>query len=112
MAKNNEKLTAFATAIGTDIKRLTEALNERLSLTQITEKLSELEAKIKSDLFGGDVTQAYDTFKEIADKLEEMDGSVALAITEKINELKTQLTELQAQDETDLVAIYQQAKGA
>lgn len=107
---NNKKLIAFAQAVGADIKRLNEQLSALPQSTQITEQLTALESKIKRDLFGGDVQEAYDTFAEIAEKLQALDGSVAAAVTEKLTELRTQLQAVQAVVDTDLLATYNAAK--
>lgn len=107
---NNQKLIDFAQAVGADIKRLNEQFNALPQPPQIAEQLTALEAKLKQDLFGGDVQEAYDTFKEIADKLDALDGSVAAAVTGKLTELRTQLQAVQTVVDTDLLATYNAAK--
>lgn len=107
---NNQKLIEFVQAVGADIKHLNMLLGSLPSSEQMTEKLTALESKIKRDLFGGNISEAYDTFSEIAEKLQALDGSVAAAVTEKLTELRTQLQAVQAVVDTDLLATYNAAK--
>lgn len=121
-----QALEQFSQAVGTDIKQLT---NEKADKTELAQKFDELQSVIagkssdtqakineaitalKNELLGGDVDETLDTLKEIGEKLKELgeSGTVAGAITEKLTELKSQIDEVA---NADLVAIYNQAKGA
>lgn len=124
----NEKLTAFARQVGLDYKALLAKITQletaiqnssdpNLSLQQVDEKIQAL----KTELLGDNPSQALDTFKEIADKINKIEGSVENSIIEKIKEFRTALTSVQTKQtelETtltelqnlDLVAIYTTAK--
>lgn len=108
---NNQKLIDFAQAVGADIKRLNEQLSALPQSTQITEQLTALETKIKRDLFGGDLDEAYDTFKELADKLKDLDGNIGAAITEKLTEMRREIDAIKSTSNVDYLAIYRRAKG-
>lgn len=114
-----QKLTEFATAVGGDIKQLNQLIQTLqttvtqlqgreagVSMSQVEDKIGEL----RTALFGGELDEAYDTFKEIADKLKSLDGSIGAAITEKLTELGEEITALKAVYNTDLVSTYNQAK--
>lgn len=126
-----KQLTDFATHIGKNVKTIEkkiETLGQALQalstqqgssevMTQVETKLSEF----RQQLFGGNLDEAYDTFKEIGDKLKALDGSIGQAITAKLTEirqelttLRTELTELKNQfndlSAINLVNIYKQAK--
>lgn len=117
-----ELLEPVLKAVGGDVKKLngliasqTEEINrvrglipsDSVTMTQVEEKISEL----RTALFGGDLDEAYDTFKELADKLKELDGSVGQAITEKLTELRNEIDALKSTGGTDYLAIYKEAKG-
>lgn len=117
-----ELLEPVLKAVGGDVKKLngliasqTEEINrvrglipsDSVTMTQVEEKISELRMR----LFGGDLDEAYDTFKELADKLKELDGSVGQAITEKLTELRNEIDALKSTGGTDYLAIYKEAKG-
>lgn len=124
----NEKLTAFARQVGLDYKALLAKItqletaiqnssNPNVSLQQIDTKIQAL----KNELLGDNPSQALDTFREIADKINEIEGSVENSIIEKIKEFRTALTSVQTKQtelETtltelqnlDLVVIYTTAK--
>lgn len=119
-----EKLSQFATAVGTDIKQINRSIEdlqgslrtlegkpEGVTLEVVEQKITAL----KNALFGGDLEEAYDTFKELADKLKEVDGSIGAAITEKLTEIREELNNfepLKSALTTDFVQIYNQAKGS
>lgn len=114
-----EKLTQFATAVGADVKQINQAIDslqrevtalkgkpEGVTLETVEQKITDL----RTALFGGDLEEAYDTFKEIADKLKEVGGTVGGAITEKLAELGRDLTACKSAIEADLVSVYTSAK--
>lgn len=104
-----KKVEALATATGEDIKALQNQQSQAVSNEQLTAKFDEF----KQLLFGGDVSAAYDTFKEIGDKLQQLDGSVGEAITQKLAELKTEIDGIKnAFGDVDFVAAYNRAKAA
>lgn len=75
-----EILEPVINAVGGDVKKLNGLINNQsedltrlreliprdaTTITQVEEKIAEL----RTTLFGGDLDEAYDTFKELADKL-------------------------------------------
>lgn len=126
---NTEKLTAFATAVGVDIKDLQankadktalEALRQELQSAgtgsagdtvgeAVQQAIDAAKAAVKSEILGGEADDTLDTIKEIADKLKELqnDESISGAITAKLQELKSQIDALAG---ADLVAAYTTAK--
>ena len=68
MAKN--KLEAVVVAIGTDIKNLKKAINDKEVGSGITERqLNEAIKQLKAEILGEGVSENLDTLKEIADKI-------------------------------------------
>lgn len=125
------KLTAFATAVGEDIKDLRESKANKTDLQEINQTIQALQSReqglneqavilkieqaisaVKSELLGGEGLDAtLDTLKEIGDKIKELASSdVGEAVTQKLTELKQQIDEIK--DVGDLVRIYNESKGA
>lgn len=107
MAEN--KLEAVVVAIGTDIKNLRNAINEKESSTGITEQqLNEAIQRLKSDILGDGVPENLDTLKEIADKIATLNGDTSGAIVAKLTELGQKIDGVV---DVDYLAAYNQAKG-
>lgn len=117
-----ELLEPVVTAVGGDIKKLNGLINgqaeeinrirglipsDTVTMTQVEEKISEL----RTALFGGDLDEAYDTFKELADKLKDLDGNIGAAITEKLTEMRREIDAIKSTSGVDYLAIYRRAKG-
>ena len=86
MAEN--KLEAVVVAIGTDIKNLRKAVNDKETSAGITEQqLNEAIQRAKTDILGEGVPENLDTLKEIADKIAALDGDTSGAIVAKLTEL-------------------------
>lgn len=124
MTTQNQKLIAFAQAVGTDYKSLKELFTQlQRTVTQLPQSsavTNEIEQKIrelKNELLGGqDLDAQLDTLKEIGDKLKELknDNSLSQAITQKLTEINQKITALEQYktglEGLDLVATYQAAK--
>lgn len=107
MAEN--KLEAVVVAIGTDIKNLRKAINDKEAGAGITEQqLNEAIQRVKSDILGEGVPESLDTLKEIADKIAALDGDTSGAIVAKLTELGLKIN---AVADVDYLAAYNQAKG-
>lgn len=107
MAEN--KLEAVVVAIGTDIKNLRKAINDKDAGTGITEQqLSEAIQHAKSDILGEGVPENLDTLKEIAEKIATLNGDTSGAIVAKLTELGQKID---AVTDVDYLATYNQAKG-
>jgi hypothetical protein len=107
MAEN--KLEAVVIAIGTDIKNLRKAINDKEAGAGITEQqLNEAIQRVKSDILGEGVPENIDTLKEIADKIAALDGDTSGAIVAKLTELGLKID---AVADVDYLAAYNDAKG-
>ena len=107
MAEN--KLEAVVVAIGTDIKNLQKAVNDKDAGTGITEQqLNEATQRVKADILGEGVPENLDTLKEIADKIATLNSDTTGAIVAKLTELGQKID---AVSDADYLAAYNQAKG-
>lgn len=107
MAEN--KLEAVVVAIGTDIKNLRKAINDKETSAGITEQqLNEAIQRVKSDILGEGVPENLDTLKEIADKIATLGGDTSGAIVTKLTELGQKID---AVTNVDYLAAYNEAKG-
>lgn len=107
MAKN--KLEAVVVAIGTDIKNLQKAINDKEAGSGITEQqLNEAIKQLKTEILGEGVPENLDTLKEIADKISTLNSDTSEAIVAKLTELGQKID---AVTDVDYLAAYNQAKG-
>lgn len=107
MAEN--KLEAVVVAIGTDIKNLRKAVNDKESSAGITEQqLNEVIQRAKADILGEGVPESLDTLKEIADKIATLNSDTSGAIVAKLTELGQKID---AVTDVDYLAAYNEAKG-
>lgn len=107
MAEN--KLEAVVVAIGTDIKNLRKAINDKDSGTGITEQqLNEATQRVKADILGEGVPENLDTLKEIAEKIATLNGDTSGAIVAKLTELGQKIDDV---TNVDYLAAYNEAKG-
>ncbi|MGX2951608.1 hypothetical protein ACWIUA_12050 [Ursidibacter sp. B-7004-1] len=124
MTTANQKLAAFAQAVGTDYKELKglisqvqSTLAELAQSNAISTQIQQAITALKNELMGGELDEQLDTLKELGDKLKELqnDDSVAGAVTQKLTELKQKIetveTAINALNTADFVQIYQTAKG-
>lgn len=107
MSLNTEKLIAFATAVGTDYKELKQALGEKVSTSDLNTAIEQAKIAIKSELLGEGVPEQFDTLKEIADAIVNMNGETEAGVVAKLAELGQKID---AVESLDLVAVYNQAK--
>lgn len=107
MAEN--KLEAVVVAIGTDIKNLRKAINDKDAGTGITEQqLNEAIQRAKTDILGDGVPENLDTLKEIADKIATLNGDTSGAIVAKLTELGQKIDGV---TDVDYLTVYNEAKG-
>ncbi|HFR3747433.1 TPA: hypothetical protein ACHVGK_000438 [Streptococcus suis] len=104
---NTEKLTQFATAVGTDIKAINAQLATKATQESVTQAISEVKTAIKSEILGEGVPEQLDTLKEIADAVTNMNSSAESAIVEKLADHGNQLDSIA---NLDLVSAYTAAK--
>ncbi|WP_455455919.1 hypothetical protein [Streptococcus salivarius] len=106
MAEN--KLEAVVVAIGTDIKNLRKAINDKGTSAGITEQqLNEAIKQLKAEILGDGVPENLDTLKEIADKIATLNGDTSGAIVAKLTELGQKID---AVTDVDYLSAYNQAK--
>ena len=106
MAEN--KLEAVVVAIGTDIKNLRKAINDKVTSAGITEQqLNEAIKQLKAEILGDGVPENLDTLKEIADKIATLNGDTSGAIVAKLTELGQKID---AVTDVDYLSAYNQAK--
>lgn len=101
------KLTAFAQAVGVDIKELKQLLNGKIDNATVTQLIEQAKTAVKNDILGEGVSEDLNTLKEIADKIASMSGSTESAVIQKISELGTRIDNIA---NLDLVTVYNQAK--
>lgn len=106
MAEN--KLEAVVVAIGTDIKNLRKAINDKGTSAGITEQqLNEAIKQLKAEILGEGVPENLGTLKEIADKIGTLNGDTSGAIVAKLTELGQKID---AVTDVDYLSAYTQAK--
>ena len=62
------KLTAFAQAVGVDIKELKQLLNGKIDNATVTQLIEQAKTAVKAEILGDGVPENLDTLKEIAEK--------------------------------------------
>lgn len=101
------KLTAFAQAVGVDIKELKQLLNGKVDNATVTQLIEQAKTAVKNDILGEGVSEDLNTLKEIADKIASMSGDTQSAVVQKISDLGTRIDSIA---NLDLVATYNAAK--
>ena len=101
------KLTAFAQAVGVDIKELKQLLNGKVDNTTVTQLIEQAKTAVKNDILGEGVPENLDTLKEIAEEIAKMSGSTEGAVVKKLADLGGRIDEFA---NLDLVATYTAAK--
>jgi len=101
------KLTAFAQAVGVDIKELKQLLNGKIDNATVTQLIEQAKTAVKNEILGEGVSEDLNTLKEIAEKIASMSGDTQTAVVQKISELGTRLDNIA---NLDLVTVYNQAK--
>nr|DAT17709.1 MAG TPA: hypothetical protein [Caudoviricetes sp.] len=101
------KLTAFAQAVGVDIKELKQLLNGKIDNATVTQLIEQAKIAVKNDILGEGVPENLDTLKEIAEKIASMSGDTEGAVVQKLADLGRRIDEFA---NVDLVATYNAAK--
>lgn len=105
---NTEKLIAFATAVGQDVKALQVALGEKITEDKLNTAIEQAQQALKTEILGDGVPEQFDTLKEIAEAIASISGgSVEEGIVAKIAELGSKIDSI---EQLDLVAAYNEAK--
>ena len=101
------KLTAFAQAVGVDIKELKQLLNGKIDNATLTQAIEQAKIAVKNDILGDGVPENLDTLKEIAEKIASMSGDTEGAVVQKLADLGRRIDEFA---NVDLVETYNAAK--
>jgi len=101
------KLTAFAQAVGVDIKELKQLLNGKIDNATVTQLIEQAKTAVKAEILGDGVPENLDTLKEIAEKIASMSGDTEGAVVQKLADLGRRIDEFA---NLDLVATYNAAK--
>ena len=101
------KLTAFAQAVGVDIKELKQLLNGKIDNATVTQLIEQAKTAVKNDILGEGVSEDLNTLNEIAEKIASMSGDTQSAVVQKISDLGTRIDNIA---NLDLVTVYNQAK--
>lgn len=101
------KLTAFAQAVGVDIKELKQLLNGKIDNATVTQLIEQTKTAVKNDILGEGVPENLNTLKEIAEKIAAMSGDTEGAVVQKLADLGRRIDEFA---NLDLVATYNAAK--
>lgn len=101
------KLTAFAQAVGVDIKELKQLLNGKIDNATVTQLIEQAKTAVKAEILGDGVPENLDTLKEIAEKIAAMSGDTEGAVVQKLADLGRRIDEFA---NIDLVATYNAAK--
>ena len=104
---DTSKLTAFAQAVGVDIKELKQLLNGKIDNATVTQLIEQAKTAVKNEILGEGVSEDLNTLKEIADKIASMSGDTQSAVVQKISDLGTRLDTFA---NLDLVTVYNTAK--
>lgn len=101
------KLTAFAQAVGVDIKELKQLLNGKIDNATVTQLIEQAKTAVKAEILGDGVPENLDTLKEIAAMIASMSGDTEGAVVQKLADLGRRIDEFA---NLDLVATYNAAK--
>lgn len=101
------KLTAFAQAVGVDIKELKQLLNGKIDNATVTQLIEQAKTAVKNDILGEGVPENLNTLKELAEKIAAMSGDTEGAVVQKLADLGRRIDEFA---NIDLVATYNAAK--
>ena len=101
------KLTAFAQAVGVDIKELKQLLNGKVDNATVTQLIEQAKTAVKTEILGEGVPENLDTLKEIAEKISNMSGDTEGAVVQKLADLGHRIDEFA---NLDLVETYNAAK--
>lgn len=101
------KLTAFAQAVGVDIKELKQLLNGKVDNATVTQLIEQAKTAVKAEILGDGVPENLNTLKEIATAISGMSGDTEGAVVKKLADLGGRIDEFA---NLDLVSTYNAAK--
>lgn len=105
------KLTAFAQAVGEDVKEVKQSVSTKVEtsamMQAISQAVTQAKTEVKAEILGESVPENLDTLKEIADKITSTGDDAGGALLGKITEVGGRVDQIA---NLDLVAIYNTAK--
>ena len=105
------KLTAFAQAVGADIKEVKQSVSTKVETSAMTQAISQAvtqaKTEVKAEILGEGTSENLDTLKEIAEKITSMGQDENGALLGKITEVGGRVDQIA---NVDLVATYNAAK--
>lgn len=101
------KLTAFAQAVGEDVKGIKQDMDTKVTTVAMNQAISQAKSEVKAEILGEGTPENLDTLKEIADKITNMGDDANGALLGKITEVGGRVDQIA---NLDLVATYNAAK--
>lgn len=101
------KLTAFAQAVGEDVKGIKQDMDTKATTVAMNQAISQAKTEVKAEILGESVPENLDTLKEIADKITSMGDDAGSALLGKVTEVSGRVDQIA---NVDLVATYNAAK--
>ena len=101
------KLTAFAQAVGEDVKGIKQDRDTKATTVAMNQAISQAKSEVKAEILGEGTPENLDTLKEIADKITSMGEDANGALLGKITEVGGRVDQIAT---VDLVATYNAAK--
>lgn len=109
--ENTTKLTAFAQAVGADIKEVKQSVSTKVESSAMTQAISQAvtqaKSEVKAEILGEGTPENLDTLKEIAERITNMGQDANSALLGKVTEVSGRVDEIA---NLDLVATYTAAK--
>ena len=101
------KLTAFAQAVGEDVKGIKQDMDTKVTTVAMNQAISQAKSEVKAEILGEGTPENLDTLKEIADKITSMGQDENSALLGKVTEVSGRVDQIA---NVDLVATYNAAK--
>ncbi|BDT64643.1 hypothetical protein SP4011_10600 [Streptococcus parapneumoniae] len=105
------KLTAFAQAVGADIKEVKQSVSTKVETSAMNQAISQAvtqaKSEVKAEILGEGTPENLDTLKEIATMIASMSGDTEGAVVQKLADLGRRIDEFTT---VDLVETYNNAK--
>lgn len=108
---DTSKLTAFAQAVGEDVKGIKQDMDTKATTVAMNQAISQAvtqaKTEVKAEILGEGTPENLDTLKEIAEKITSMGQDENSALLGKVTEVSGRVDQIA---NLDLVATYNSAK--
>lgn len=108
---DTSKLTAFAQAVGEDVKGIKQDMDTKATTVAMNQAISQAvtqaKTEVKAEILGEGTPENLDTLKEIAEKITSMGQDENSALLGKVTEVSGRVDQIA---NVDLVATYNAAK--